>query len=154
MDEPQAEGGSQAKDKPAVQLVPPLLINNVKRVARRSQHITGMIQRLLKDVVSTIDSKLEAHPTTFGENHLSVGLPTMLQIPGMSLPDAQILIYAAAIRSLQAAGYDVEIELQSNRSAVHLRWHVSIDARQLDDARELIAKCRMSDVSTRADKKD
>lgn len=101
------------------------------------------IDAVVREQLLIIDDKLQRAERTWGRNVLTHDLATAFHFPGLDKRDAQRIIYAAIIRSLQDRGFTIRLLLEEERTALFIEWVTDLNVAEVDAMNRLIQKVKI-----------
>ncbi len=114
---------------------------------RHSIGMNGIMQGLVKDHLLRIDAIIEAHDRVLGINCVPYDLPVVLEIPGMSTEDWQLILFSSLMKSLLDRGFTVKIRLAKESNVLYIAWVAEITEEELRAMRSIIRVNRVDDDS-------
>lgn len=101
------------------------------------------LDAIVREHLQIIDTRLLEHARTWGLNIVVYDLPVNFSLPGLDKKDCQRIIYSSIIRSLSERGFDVRISLDSERTALYIRWVTSLEQKEVTAMTKLIRDHRI-----------
>jgi len=108
------------------------------------------IKRIIEDLARAIDDTLMRAPKVWGRNCVSYQLPLNPNIPGLSIKDAQRVVYSTIIADLERRRFDVRILLELTKSTLYIAWETKLDIKEISAMSALIKAKRISAEEVKA----
>ena len=108
------------------------------------------IKRIIEGLARAIDDTLMRAPKVWGRNCVSYQLPLNPGIPGLSIKDAQRVVYSSIIADLERRRFDVRIQLELATSTLYIAWETKLDIKEINAMSALIKAKRISAEEVRA----
>ena len=93
---------------------------------------TSSLEAIVREQLLMIDSKIQAHPRTFGRNIITIDLSTTFNIPGLERMEQQRYIYSNICRSLLARNFEVGMKLHENVAKLMVAFSVKFDPKEVE----------------------
>ena len=109
--------------------------NHLAKVGPKRNVLNSIIQEQL----IIIDDILLRSNRDWGKNRIVHDLPINLIIPGIEKRDAQRVVYASIIKSLQSRGFAVRIALHTDKTTLYVEWETNISSEAMQATTDLIS---------------
>jgi hypothetical protein len=102
---------------------------------------SGDIDGIVREQLRIIDEKLLRHERIWGHNVVMFDLPTQLSLPGLNLADAQRIVYAMIIRSIDERLFETRLLLnkETQKNTLFISWMTDLDATEVEAMNALIS---------------
>lgn len=117
-----------------------LTAEQLSKSGARSSDLDGII----KDQLLIIDKGLQQQEKSWGRNVYACDLITNIALPGMDKKDAQRIIYAAIVRSLQERGFRVRLLLEPEQTVIYIEWISNLDPAEIRAMTNVIKAVRIA----------
>jgi hypothetical protein len=101
--------------------------------------------RLIKDQIDVINSRLSSHDCILGVNTILYDLPCEIIVPGIDKKDSQKIIYSSIINNLTQRGFKVKLLLKTNLSRLYISWKCYINDDEVGAMNSVIKKSRIEE---------
>ena len=88
---------------------------------RKNYEQTIFVNNFVKDLRDVVDDEIKKSHS-YCRREVKVNLPIVITIPGMSNENACICVYGELIKWLKKDNYRVTIDLNGERSILHIKW--------------------------------
>ena len=95
----------------------------------RARSKRQIIRTICDDQVKVIDAGI-ASSNDNGFNKYRAELPTVFNIIGLSMKDAQLIIYSELLQIYLDKGFDVQIEIAEAYAYLHISWQIGMLAEE------------------------
>lgn len=80
------------------------------------------IERIILDQLHAIDGSLRRHEVKWGLNIVEHIIINNFELPGLSRPDAETIIYTKIIKSIEERGFTVKFILKEGKTILYISW--------------------------------
>jgi len=96
------------------------------------------LESLVCEHLQIIDDKLIKSEKILGKNHIEHDLPINILVIGLDKKNAQRIIYATIIRSLEKRGFKTNIILEENKTTLIVKWKSEFNSKEIESMNSLL----------------
>jgi hypothetical protein len=99
---------------------------------------TSALENQVREQLLLIDTRIRESDRVFGENLITVNLPTSFGVPGLDKMEQQRFVYSEIIDSLKLRKFEVRIFLGKDSATIYIKYVVRFNVDQVEAMSDII----------------